>query len=145
MAEPIGSDIDDDAAGRRRRGLLIALVVFVVGTIGIVSTEVSDWMADRRAEQLGDELLDASAAIDLGGLSAGDQVLAWEDAGPNSYVEILGHDGSYAGGTFEPGNLRFWYRTSWGLSTRCVRLTVGTDYRGVATTDSGRCGPTFGP
>ncbi len=138
MTAPAEADRDDDAAGRRRRGLIIALIILVVGVPTVLASRVSEWMVDRQADQLGDDVLEAARSIDVDQLAADDAAAAWGTEDTHPLIDALGHGGEFSSARFAAGEITVAYRTQWFLAERCVVVTLGSDYRGVRTTD-GSC------
>lgn len=124
--------VDDGAQGRRRRGLILAGIVLVVGVPLTVTTWLSERNVDRQASEMADDLRRAGRQVDdVSGLAAEEPL-----------VEAMGHGDSFTGAVFGGTGISAAYETSWGLARRCVHLLLRDDAP-VRTeiTDSARCEP----
>lgn len=119
--------MDDEAQGRRRRGLILAGIVLVVGVPLTVTTWLSERNVDRQASDLADDLR-----------RAGRQV---EDASAVT-PDDLGHVDAFRGAIIGTAGTSLAYETSWGLGRRCVHLLLRDDAPVLTEiSDSSSCQP----
>lgn len=134
--------MDQDADGRRRRGLILAGIVLVVGAPLMVTTWLSERNVDRQAVALADDLRRAGRQVeDVEALAADELAASWDGSG-EPLVEALGHGEEFTGAAFGTTGISLSYETSWGLARRCVHLLLRDDAP-VRTeiTDSASCQP----
>lgn len=143
VAEPAGGAAFDaeEAAGRRRRGLLIAAAV---AAIGIPLTLVDWWSTrevERRADALAAELLVAARQVeDPLALSAEEITSRWS-GGRSRLDAVLGHGDQLAGAALLGDGVALGYEVRYWLETRCVRLLVTVDEVSAEVEHTPRCGP----
>ena len=134
--------MDEQADGRRRRGLVLAGIVLVLGVPLLVALWLSDRNVDQRAESLADDLRRAGRQVDdVGGLAADESALT-TDGSPSPLLDALGHRNDFTGAAFGTTGISLSYETSWGLARRCVHLLLRDDAPvRTAITDSASCQP----
>ncbi len=134
--------MDEDAAGRRRRGLVLAAIVLVVGVPMMLAITLSERNVDRQADELADDLRRAGRQIDDVDDLAGDQLQANRDGSDSPLLDALGHREELTGAAFGETGVSLSYETSWGLARRCVHLLLRDDAPvRTEVTDSARCEP----
>lgn len=135
--------MDEDAAGRRRRGLIIAAVVFVVGTPLTVFTWLSERNAAERANDLAADVTASAERIDdLSTVIADEMVTMWEGGPePDPLTQALGHEDELSGAAFGDDVVSVAFRTRWGLATRCVHVLIRPDDVHTEITEDDACGP----
>lgn len=132
----------DEADGRRRRGLVLAAIVLVVGVPVTVGTWLSERNVDRRASEVAEDLrISARLVDDVGDLAAGELLAASEPGEVSALADALGHGDALAGAAFGDGEISAVYEVRWGLATRCVHLLVRDDDVRTDVTDSASCQP----
>lgn len=133
---------DADADGRRRRGLVLAGIVLVVGVPLTVTTWLSERNVDRQASELAEDLRRAGRQVDdVSGLAGAELTSYWDDEG-NPLAEALGHGEAFRGAAFGTTGISLAYETSWGLANRCVHLLLRDDAPVLTEiTDSASCQP----
>lgn len=125
---------DDDAAGRRHRGLVLAGIVLVVGAPLTGWTWLSERNVDREAAALAEDVRIAARLVDdVGAFGAGDA--------PRRLAEAVGHGAELAGAAFGADEISAAYEVRWGFASRCVHLLVRPDEVRTDVTDSTRCQP----
>lgn len=135
--------MDEDADGRRRRGLILAGIVLVVGVPMTLATWVSERNVDQRAGELAEELRRAGRRVDDVAALAGDEALdSWDDTLHSPIVDALGHGDELSGAAAFGDEVSAAYEVRWGLATRCVHLLLreGSPVR-TEITDSATCRP----
>ena len=134
--------MDEDAGGRRRRGLVLAGIVLVVGVPLLVALWLSDRNVDREADRLAEDLRRAGRQVDdVAGLSADETTSVW-DGSDEPLLDALGHRDELTGAAFGTTGISLSYETSWGLARRCVHLLLRDDAPvRTAITDSASCQP----
>lgn len=135
--------MEDEAAGRRRRGLILAGIVLVVGVPVTGFTWLSERNVDQEAEELADDLRRAGRQVDDVAALAGDEALdAWDGTLDSPLVVALGHGDELTGAAAFGDQISAAYEVQWGLSRRCVHLLLRDDAP-VRTeiTDSATCQP----
>jgi hypothetical protein len=135
--------VDEEAEGRRRRGLILAGIVLVVGVPLTVTTWLSERNVDQQATELADDLRRAGRQVDDVAALTGDETLdGWDGNLDRPVAEALGHGDALAGvATFGDG-ISAAYEVRWGLATRCVHLLLRNDAPvRTEVTDSATCRP----
>lgn len=134
--------MDDDAEGRRRRGLILAGIVLVVGVPITVTMWLSERNVDRQAEALAEDLRRAGRQVDDVGALASDELAAMWDGSGHPLADALGHGDQFRGAAFGDTGISLAYESSWGFARRCVHLLLRDDAP-VRTeiTDSAACQP----
>lgn len=133
--------MDEDAEGRRRRGLIIAAVVFVVGAPLLTFDWISDRNVDRQARQLAEDLRAAAAEIgDVSALAADETVSLWSGE-PSAVGQALGHEDEFEGATYGGDTITAAFSTRWAMATRCVHLVIEDEEVIIDITDDRRCAP----
>lgn len=133
---------DAEADGRRRRGLILAGIVLVVGVPLTVTTWLSERNVDRQATQMAEELRRAGRQVDDVSELAADELRASADGSGEPLTEALGHDDAFRGAAVGTTGISVAYETSWGLANRCVHLLLRDDAPVLTEiTDSARCQP----
>lgn len=121
--------MDDEAEGRRRRGLILAGIVLVVGVPITLVNWVSERNVDREASALAEDLRRAGRQVDdiasLGGAPGATDLQRSVEEGP--LVETLGHADALTGYALGDGGLTASYEVEWGWARRCVHLLVPDD------------------
>lgn len=134
--------VDGDAGGRRRRGLVLAGIVLVVGVPLLVALWLSDRNVDRQAEALADDLRRAGRQIDDVAALAADETPSVRDGSEQPMLDALGHRDEFTGAAYGTTGISLSYETSWGLARRCVHLLLRDDAPiRTAITDSATCRP----
>lgn len=134
--------MDDDSDGRRRRGLVLAGIVLVVGVPMMVTVWVSERNVDRQATELADDLRRAGRQVDDVSSLAPDDLSSPRAGAADPLVDALGHGDDLTGAIYGESGVSASYETSWGIARRCVHLLVPDDAP-VRTeiTDSATCRP----
>lgn len=134
--------MDDGAQGRRRRGLILAGIVLVVGVPLTVSTWLSERNVDRQASEMAEDLRRAGRQVDDVSTLAGRELTSsWNDSG-NPLADALGHGDAFRGAAFGTTGISLAYETSWGFGHRCVHLLLRDDAPVLTEiTDSASCQP----
>ena len=135
--------MDDEAEGRRRRGLILAGIVLVIGVPITVTTWLSERNVDRAASALAEDLRRAGRQVDDVAALAGDEALdGWDGNLDRPVAQALGHGDALAGVAAFGDDISAVYEVRWGLATRCVHLLLRDDAP-VRTeiTDSATCRP----
>ena len=134
--------VDAEADGRRRRGLLLAGIVLVIGLPLTITNWVSERNVDRQADALADDLRRAGRQIDdVAGLAAEELTSTWDGSG-EPLLDALGHQEEFTGAAFGTTGISLSYETSWGFARRCIHLLLRDDAP-VRTeiTDTASCQP----
>lgn len=124
----------DDAAGRRHRGLVLAAIVLVIGVPITGWTWLSERNVDREASALAEDVRIAARLVDDVGLLGGDD-------GTRQLAEALGHGDELAGAAFGTDEISAAYEVRWGFAARCVHLLLRPDEVRTDVTDSTSCEP----
>ena len=134
--------MDDDAEGRRRRGLILAGIVLVIGVPITVTTWLSERNVEREAAELAEDLRRAGRQVDDVAALAADELRASSTGGAEPLAVALGHGDDFTGAAFGRTGISVSYETSWGLARRCVHLLLREDAP-VRTeiTDAATCRP----
>ena len=135
--------MDEEADGRRRRGLILAAIVLVVGIPLTLGNWVSERNVDQRAGELAEDLRRAGRQVDdVASLAGEDVVDTWDATAHSSIVDALGHADELRGAASIGDDITAAYEVRWGLATRCVHLLLRDDAP-VSTeiTDSATCRP----
>lgn len=133
---------DDDAAGRRHRGLVLAGIVLVIGVPLTLATWLSERNVDQAASEMAEDLRISARLLDDIGALVSDQVRASGEGGDEDPLsEALGHGDALSGASFGAHQISAAYEVRWGLATRCVHLLVREDDVRTDITDSARCEP----
>lgn len=131
----------EEAAGRRRRGLIIAGVIAAVG----IPLALVDWWSgrevERRAEAVAVELRAAAAEVDDPVGLAGDELVAGWTGEEGRLDAVLGHGEQRRGLVAFDGGLAAAYEVTYWLETRCVQLRLTRDEARVEVEDSTTCAP----
>lgn len=133
----------DEAEGRRRRGLVLAGIVLVIGVPITLTTWLSERNVDREASALAEDLRRAGRQVDDVASLAGEEALDIADGKIDRPVaQALGHGDALAGVAAFADDISAAYEVQWGLATRCVHLLLRDDAP-VRTeiTDSATCRP----
>lgn len=129
----------DEAAGRRRRGLIIAAVIAAVG----IPLTLLDWWSEREVErearQLVDALRVAAEEVDDPVGLVGDEVVAGWGGDEGRLDAVLGHGERRRGLTAVDGGVAAAYEVTYWLETRCVQLHLTRDEVRVEVEDTDRC------
>jgi hypothetical protein len=135
--------VDDEADGRRRRGLILAGIVLVIGVPITLTTWLSERNVDREASALAEDLRRAGRQVDDVASLAGEEALDIADGNLDRPVaQALGHGDALAGVAAFGDDISAAYEVRWGLASRCVHLLL-RDEAPVRTeiTDSATCRP----
>lgn len=134
--------MDEEAHGRRRRGLVLAGIVLLVGVPLTVTTWLSERNVDRQASEMAEDLRRAGRQVGDVSTLAGDELTSyWNDSG-NPLADALGHGDAFRGVAFGATGISLAYETSWGLGRRCVHLLLRDDAPVLTEiTDSASCQP----
>lgn len=135
--------MDEDAQGRRRRGLILAGIVLVIGVPMTMTIWLSERNVDRQASDMAEDLRRAGRQVDdVAALAREDMVDTWDATAHSSIVDTLGHADAFRGSTSIGDDISAAYEVQWGLATRCVHLLLREDAP-VRTeiTDSATCRP----
>jgi hypothetical protein len=133
---------EGEAAGRRRRGLILAGIVLVLGVPLTVGTWLSERNVDRRADDMAEDLRIAGRLVgDVDALAVDERAFPWAGEGPSPLAQALGHGDSFAGAAFGDDAISAVYSVRWGLAARCVHLLVRDDEVRTDVTDSTSCEP----
>ncbi len=125
---------DDEAAGRRHRGLVVAAIVLVIGTPITAWTWLSERNVDRDAAALAEDVRIAARLVeDVGALG--------RDGGRHRLAEAVGHGDDLAGAAFGIDEVSAAYEVRWGFASRCVHLLLRPDEVRTDVTDSTTCEP----
>ena len=135
------NDVDDAAAGRRRRGLILAGIVFLVGAPLVILDEVSDRKADARAESLADDLRATAGRIDDVSALVTSEVTSWDSGDEGPLQRSLGSHDGFEGASFGEDVIALAYQTGWGLADRCVHLLIRPAAASTEITSSADCRP----
>ena len=119
--------MDDEAQGRRRRGLILAGIVLVVGVPLTVTTWLSERNVDRQASELAEDLRRAGRQVDDVSALAGDELRSFGAGSGDPLTDALGHGDAFRGAAFGTTGISLAYETSWGLGRRCVHLLLRED------------------
>jgi len=143
MVDPVGGGAfhPEEAAGRRRRGLII---VGVIAAVGIPLTLVDWWSGrevQRRAEAVAVELRAAAAEVDDPAALADDELVAGWTGEEGRLDAVLGHGERRRGLVATDGGLAAAYEVTYWLETRCVQLRLTRDEARVEVEDSTTCAP----
>lgn len=135
--------MEDDADGRRRRGLILAGIVLVVGIPVTVTNWVSERNVGREATSLAEDLRRAGRQIDDVAVLAGDEsVDGWDGNLDRPLVTALGHGDALTGYALGNGGLSVSYEVEWGWARRCVHLLLRDDAPVLTEiSDAAICGP----
>lgn len=136
-------EVDEEAEGRRRRGLILAAIVLVVGVPLSIGFWLSERNVDREAAALADDLRRAGRQVDDVPALAGDEALdAWDGSLDRPVAEALGHGDALVGVASVGDGISAAYEVRWGLASRCIYLLLREDVP-VRTeiTDSATCRP----
>jgi hypothetical protein len=139
-----GGAPDDDAPGRRRRGLIIAGVVLAVGVPITGWTWLSERNVDREAAAVAQDLRTRSRFVDdVAELAADELTSAWGDDGRerSPLAAALGNQDRFAGALFGGEAISAAYEVRWGFASRCVLLRLSDDDVRTEVRDSSRCEP----
>lgn len=132
----------DEADGRRRRGLVLAAIVLVIGVPVTVGTWLSERNVDRQAAEIAEDLRISARLLDDVGDLASDELRAPHGRGEVSpLADALGHGDALAGAAVGDGEISAVYEVRWGVATRCVHLLVRDDDVRTDVTDSSSCQP----
>ncbi len=131
-----------EADGRRRRGLILAGIVLVIGLPLTVTNWVSERNVDRQADALADDLRRAGRQVDDVAALAADESTSPREASDEPLLDALGHRDEFTGAAFGTTGISVSYETSWGFARRCIHLLL-RDEAPVRTeiTDSASCQP----
>lgn len=139
-AGPVAFDAEE-AAGRRRRGLIIVAVIAVIG----IPLTLAGWWAEREveraADELADELLVAAEQVGDPVALAGDEVLSWGAGEPSPVIRVLGRAQGWRGVAPVDGGFVVAYEVTRWLESRCVKLLVTAAGALAQVDDGSRCGP----
>lgn len=125
---------NDDAAGRRHRGLVLAAIVLVVGVPITGWTWLSERNVDRAAADLAEDVRIAARLVDdIGDLGP--------ERGPQRLAQAVGHGDDLAGAAFGLDGISAAYEVRWGFAARCVHLLIRAGVVRTDVTDSTRCAP----
>lgn len=134
--------MDDDAQGRRRRGLILAGIVLAVGVPLTVTTWLSERNVDRQAGEMAEELRRAGRQVDDVSTLAGDELTSYWNDSDDPLTDALGHGDAFRGAAFGTTGISLAYETSWGFGRRCVHLLLRDDAPVLTEiTDSATCRP----
>jgi hypothetical protein len=138
-----GGDSDDEAGGRRRRGLIIAGVVLAVGVPITGWTWLSERNVGREAAAVAQDLRTRSRFVDdVAGLAAEELTSARANDGERSPLgSALGNEDRFAGALFADDAISAAYEVRWGIASRCVLLLLSDDDVRTEVRDSSRCEP----
>ncbi|MFP5322021.1 MAG: hypothetical protein ACLGIC_09255 [Acidimicrobiia bacterium] len=141
MADPVGGVVFDaeEAAGRRRRGLIIAAVVAAIG----IPLALEDWWSTRQVEQ---EAQAVAAEVSVAADAVGDPValgseelLALSAGEPSPIDAALVHGERRRGVALVDGGFTTVYEVRHWLQTRCVHLAVTVEGVRTDIEDTDRC------
>lgn len=134
--------MEDEAQGRRRRGLILAGIVLVVGLPLTVTTWLSERNVDRQASEMAEDLRRAGRQVDDVSTLAGDELRSYADGSGDPLTDVLGHGDAFRGAAFGTTGISLAYETSWGFGRRCVHLLLRDDAPVLTEiTDSATCQP----
>ena len=134
--------MDEEAEGRRRRGLILAGIVLVIGLPLTIELWLSERNVDQQAEEMADDLRRAGRQVDDVGALWAEEVQASSSGSGEPLAEALGSGDAFRGATFADGSISLVYETSWGLARRCVHLLLRDDAPVLTEiTDSATCEP----
>ena len=119
--------MDEEAEGRRRRGLILAGIVLVIGIPVTVTNWVSERNVDREADALAEDLRRAGRQVELGSLASPATTDLERSIEEGPLVEALGHGDALTGYALGNGGLSVSYEVEWGWARRCVHLLVRDD------------------
>jgi hypothetical protein len=135
--------VDDEAEGRRRRGLILAGIVLAVGIPVTVTNWVSERNVDREASALAQDLRRAGRQVDdIPGLAGDESLDGWDGNLDRPLVQTLGHGDALTGYALGNGGLSVSYEVEWGWARRCVHLLLREDAPVLTEiSDAAVCGP----
>ena len=134
--------MDDEADGRRRRGLILAGIVLVLGVPLTVTTWLSERNVDRQASELAEDLRRAGRQVDDVSALAGDELRSSGGGSGAPLTDALGHGDALRGAAFGTTGISLAYETSWGFGRRCVPLLLRDDAPVLTEiTDAASCQP----
>ena len=134
--------VDDEAQGRRRRGLILAGIVLVVGVPLTLTTWLSERNVDHQASEMAEDLRRAGRQVDDVSALSGDELRSYWNDSDEPLTDALGHGDAFRGAAFGTTGVSLAYETSWGLARRCVHLLLRDDAPVLTEiSDSASCQP----
>jgi hypothetical protein len=135
--------VDDEADGRRRRGLILAGIVLAVGIPVTVTNWVSERNVDREASALAQDLRRAGRQVDdISGLAGDESLDGWDGNLDRPLAQALGHGDALTGYALGNRGLSVSYEVEWGWARRCVHLLLREDAPVLTEiSDAAICGP----
>jgi hypothetical protein len=133
---------DAERAGRRRRGLVLVVVGFLLLAPIVVLIWYSGYRADTAAERLRDDLLEDAADVtpeQVREAWLADVVATAEEAWPGRELEeqlFPDVDAPLTAASYADPVLQAAFSSGWWLEDRCVRIEVGGDRPAATVSDS---------